>query len=375
MGKEEKETKRRNTFLQGFSKLLIGICGIAALLSSFLCAICPFINPSVFVWTAFFGLGFWMIFFANIFILIVLIFLKSRRTLLIPILAIIFLIPGLTKSYSFGKEKNTDAQVKIMTYNVGVFRDYKAKDKTVLDVKKSLVNFIKEHEPDIICLQESGKWPNNTAKEFSKMIGYKYYSYNKNGNSYFSKYKIENVSDFNDEKLNRFVDMKNIKIDDENHFYLINCHFNSFGISSEEIEYINDTKNIVKDSEIYGKSLITKLTNGFKLRTKSTRLLLENLPDNDIPFVICGDFNDTPLSYTYSQMSMAGLKDAFITSSKGIGKTYCGPLPLLRIDYFWYNDMIEVVDFKRIKQTTSDHYPLIMTFNINKGVEEECDEF
>ena len=65
------------------------------------------------------------------------------------------------------------------------------------------------------------------------------------------------------------------------------------------------------------------------------------------------------------------MKDAFITASRGIGKTYCGPLPLLRIDYFWYNDYIEVVDYKRIKQTTSDHYPLIMTFNIKEKVEEE----
>ena len=33
--------------------------------------------------------------------------------------------------------------------------------------------------------------------------------------------------------------------------------------------------------------------------------------------------------------------------------------------------MIDVVNYKRIKQTTSDHYPLIMTFNIKEKVEEE----
>ena len=117
--------------------------------------------------------------------------------------------------------------------------------------------------------------------------------------------------------------------------------------------------------------MIHKLKSGFERRTQSTDLLLENLPDDTLPLIICGDFNDTPLSYTYSQMSKAGMKDAFITASRGIGKTYCGPLPLLRIDYFWYNDYIEVVDYKRIKQTTSDHYPLIMTFNIKEKVEEE----
>lgn len=370
MGKA-KEQKRRNTFLQGFSKLIIGICGVAVLPSAFMCAISPYVNPSTFVWTAFFGLGFWGIFILNLVILIILFSLKARRTLIVPILTLLISIPGFIKSYSFGEKKDDVGQIKVMTYNIGVFRDYKHKSRSVNEVKQSLADFIKEHNPDVICLQESGKWPDNRADEFSKMIGYKYYSFNpNNGNSYFSKLPIENPKEYNNGIIDRFIDIKKINIDKENYFYLINCHFNSFGINSQEIEYINDTKNIVKDSDIHGKSLISKLSKGFKLRTKTTGILLDNLPNNEIPFVICGDFNDTPLSYTYNQIRRSGLEDAFITSSKGIGKTYCGPLPLLRIDYFWYNDKIEAIDYKRIKQTTSDHYPLIMTFNVKKEVEE-----
>ena len=370
-----KEKKRRNTFFQGFGKLIIGICGIAALISAFLCAICPFISPSSFVWTAFFGLAFWMIFFANVIILLILISLKSRRTLLIPILALILSIPGLAKSYSLGEKNEDTASIKVMTYNIGVFRDYKVNSRTVTDVKKSLAKLVKEQNPDILCLQESGKWPQNRASEFSKMIGYKYYSVNPvNGNSFFSKFPLEDVKGFNNETISKYADIKKVKIDKDESFYLVNCHFNSFGISNEEIEYINDAKNIVKDKEIYGKSVITKLTRGFKLRTKSTQVLIDKLPDDDTPLVICGDFNDTPLSYTYNQMSKAGLKDAFLAVSKGIGKTYCGRLPLLRIDYFWYNDNIEIVDYNRIKQTTSDHYPLLMSFNIKKETENLGEE-
>ena len=373
MGEKMKDKKRRNSFLQGLGKAILGICGIVALLSSFLCSLCPLINPSVFVWTAFFGLGFWIIFFANVIILIILISLKSRRTLLIPIVALILSIPGIIKSYSFGEKKQEEASVKIMTYNISVFRDYKVKTRSVADVKQSLAILVKEQNPDVLCLQESGKWPQNTADEFSKMIGYKYYKINKiNGNSYFSKFPLEDINSFENESISKFAEIKKVSVNKEVSFYLVNCHFNSFGISSEEIEYINDTKNIVKDKEIYAKSLINKLTNGFRLRTANTKILLDKLPPkDDTPIIICGDFNDTPMSYTYNQMFNAGLKDAFLTSSKGIGKTYCGALPLLRIDYFWYNDYIEVIDYNRIKQTSSDHYPLVMTFNINKGVEEE----
>ena len=204
---EKKE--RRNTFLQGFGKATIGICGIVALLSSFLCSVCPLINPSTFVWTAFFGLAFWMIFFANILILIILIFLKSRRTLLIPIVALLFSIPGIIKSYSFGESKDDIGSITVMTYNVGVFRDYKVKERSVADVKKSLVKLVKEQNPDVLCLQESGKWQNNKAIEFSKNIGYKYHSVNgTSGNSYFSKYPIENVNTFKDERLSKYIDIK-----------------------------------------------------------------------------------------------------------------------------------------------------------------------
>ena len=73
-------------------------------------------------------------------------------------------------------------------------------------------------------------------------------------------------------------------------------------------------------------------------------------------------------------MANAGLNDAFITASKGIGKTYCGSLPLLRIDYFWYNDQIDIIDYNRIKQTTSDHYPLIISFNIKQELEKIGEE-
>lgn len=369
-----KENKRRNTFFQGFGKLIVGICGIGVLLSAFLSAICPYISPSSFVWTAFFGLAFWMIFFANIIILIILIFFKARRTLLIPILTFLLLLPGLIKSYSFGEKPEETASLKVMTYNVGVFRDYNEESRSVKDVKKTLTQLVKEQNPDVLCLQESGKWIKNSAADFSQMIGYKYYSVNKtSGNSYFSKYPLEEVKTFDDEALRKFADIRKVKVNKEDSFYLVNCHFNSFCISTEEIGYINDTKNIVKDKETYAKSVVSKLMKGFKSRTMITQTLIKELPDDDYPLIICGDFNDTPLSYTYNQMSKAGLKDAFITVSRGIGKTYCGSLPLLRIDYFWYNDHIHIADYNRIKQTTSDHYPLLLSFNI-KTTEELGEE-
>ena len=48
----------------------------------------------------------------------------------------------------------------------------------------------------------------------------------------------------------------------------------------------------------------------------------------------------------------------------GIGKTYCGRLTLIRIDYLWTNDLIVPMTFEVLKFKQSDHYPVVMSFNV-----------
>ena len=63
-------------------------------------------------------------------------------------------------------------------------------------------------------------------------------------------------------------------------------------------------------------------------------------------------------------MSKTGMSDAFLKAGNGIGKTYCGRLPLLRIDYLWTNDLIVPMTFEVLKFKQSDHYPVVMSFNV-----------
>lgn len=359
----DKKSGEKVSFLNRTLRLFISAFGIVALIASIICALSPYINPSKFVWAAFFGLAFWFIFFANILVLIVLLFLKARRNLLIPFIGIIFLIPGLVKSFAFEKSEEGYAEVKIMTFNACNFSDVRDVQRERQEVMDSFYTFLKEHDPDVLCLQEGGGWHKSRVEQFLNKTSFKHYSTNR-GTAYFSKYPMEDVTSYTHDSFEGFADLQKVKIDDDKYFYLVNCHFNSFGISKEEISYINDARNIIKESETHGKSVIVKLFKGFKERSESTKLMLEKLPTGDYPLIICGDFNDTPLSYTYNQLAKYGLHDAFLTNSFGIGKTYSGSLPLLRIDYFWYNDMIQAVEYKRLSRISSDHYPLMMTFNI-----------
>jgi endonuclease/exonuclease/phosphatase family metal-dependent hydrolase len=83
------------------------------------------------------------------------------------------------------------------------------------------------------------------------------------------------------------------------------------------------------------------------------------------PVIICGDFNDTPSSYTYHQLS-EGLIDAFKESGNGIGHTYGGALPSFRIDYILHDERFKSTRFNTIRSKFSDHYPITTSLKLQE---------
>jgi endonuclease/exonuclease/phosphatase family metal-dependent hydrolase len=72
--------------------------------------------------------------------------------------------------------------------------------------------------------------------------------------------------------------------------------------------------------------------------------------------IVCGDFNDTPVSHTYHALSN-GMHDAFTERGKGFGFTYNGPIPMLRIDYILYSEPLQLEYFEIMQSNVSDHFP------------------
>jgi endonuclease/exonuclease/phosphatase family metal-dependent hydrolase len=71
--------------------------------------------------------------------------------------------------------------------------------------------------------------------------------------------------------------------------------------------------------------------------------------------VYCGDMNDVPMSYCYAQLRDM-LDDAFVESGSGMGGTYIGALPSLRIDHILYSPTLESWDFHTLPEKLSDHH-------------------
>jgi endonuclease/exonuclease/phosphatase family metal-dependent hydrolase len=79
------------------------------------------------------------------------------------------------------------------------------------------------------------------------------------------------------------------------------------------------------------------------------------------PVIVAGDFNDTPVSYSYRKIRK-GLNDSFVSSGYGAGFTYRGKYPPNRIDYILYDNSLDCKVFNIFRIRYSDHYPIAAYF-------------
>ena len=137
-----------------------------------------------------------------------------------------------------------------------------------------------------------------------------------------------------------------------------NVHLHSNQVSREAetiIENIN-TDKVQAFSKI--KHMVGNYKRATIERSKQVEKILTHIRSSNVPVILAGDFNDTPFSYTYQQFK-ALLSDQFRTQGLGIGTTYAGELPGLKIDYIFADDHFESQRHQILKTKISDHFPLL----------------
>ena len=82
------------------------------------------------------------------------------------------------------------------------------------------------------------------------------------------------------------------------------------------------------------------------------------------PIIVCGDFNDVPVSYAYETIG-AGLQNAFVQKGSGISRTFSSISPTLRIDNIFADKRFTVTQFTRVKKLLSDHFPIVADMKFN----------
>ncbi len=260
--------------------------------------------------------------------------------------------------------------IKLLTYNVMKFEHEKAHKK---NNPNRILQYIIDSKADVVCLQEyafieSGeRLKDQDIKNALK--GYRYSRTLKLSNGYgneffglaiYSKFPILSFKEipFESHYNGSFIAELDIK---GKRTTLINNHLESNKLSLDErTEYYDLTKEFDSDKlEVVTSRVTKRLTPAFKIRAKQADIVSKYIKENENPYIIvCGDFNDTPISYSRHQIK-GDLKDAFVSTGSGLGISYNRHRFLFRIDYIFHSKNIKAYNCSvdnSIKN--SDHYPV-----------------
>ncbi len=91
----------------------------------------------------------------------------------------------------------------------------------------------------------------------------------------------------------------------------------------------------------------------------------EEIDKSPYPVIVTGDFNDVPNSYAYHTIGN-GLNNAFAEKGMGLGRTFSGISPVLRIDNIFADEKLEVLQYQVIKKKLSDHFPIVADLQMSK---------
>jgi endonuclease/exonuclease/phosphatase family metal-dependent hydrolase len=334
--------------------------GIAFLLV--LSYLAPFVPPDMFWPLSFFGLAYPYLMIINLVFLVIWLLQRSKRFLLPLIVLLIGYTDFVNTLQLIPKSALTGRGVKVLSFNVHGFRSELRPKKTNAP---KVLDYFKATGAEIICLQEAA-FPREGILSPPKIVdalpGINHYQLASTGSNTgsitYSKYPILNLGEIRFPGSSNLVLFSDIKLSDRQTIRVYNCHFQSYSIDPDDYSIVDSLGSGSKNKQIKeAKKMSYKLIVGFKLRAVQAREVAEHIRKSPYPVIVCGDFNDTPVSYAYRTVR-GELKDAFVESGWGISNTYNGVLPSFRIDYILYDQKFVSGNYKRDKVYLSDHFPV-----------------
>ena len=362
------KVKRKQSFI-GKLLLWINLLLCFALLISYLA---PTVNPSK-VWIfAFFGLAYPLLLIANL-IMMAYWLLRKRWQFTLSLITILIGWNVLFNNIGFRfsgsdtekpKEENT---IRVMTYNVHSFKRYGAAND--ISTKHEILSLISGQHPDIIGFQEfytKNRGQYEMRDSITRIIGannfyFEPVNFNSTeamGMAIFSKFPIvgKGTIQFSSTKSENqclYIDVKK----GEKTFRFYSVHLQSIRFDPEDYKYLDSVSKKGKADMQSTKRLGGKLKTAFIKRSEQVFKIKDHAAKCPYPYLISGDFNDTPTSFAVNQMAK-DIKNAFREKGSGFGRTYNGDFPNYQIDYIMASKQFDIATYKIIEKKLSDHYPL-----------------
>ncbi len=361
-------------------KKIFGILSILYVLVYLLSCLTPFVHPAYFAGFTFLSLGF-PILLAGMIVLIITWFFIYKRTAIIFFIVLLLGWKNIFSSVAFRLpqdfvwEKDTNA-LRVLSWNVRDFENCSITGNDSNTIRTNIFRFIEQSKADLICLQDFVEIYNGKAffSNFQWMdsLGYKYvYATNDYTNhmpwgdiqksaAIFSNMPIINSGKY---FLPNTIVPESIGFADivwaNKKMRIYNTHFQSMFLFSDTVKpEAGVFKNKQDSVYIYSTSKWKKLIRFDTVHAAQAIRTKAALNKSSYPFIFCADMNSVPANFTYHQISK-GLQDAFLQKGSGLGQTYKGLSPTLRIDYILASPQFTIQQFYCPQLELSDHFPLI----------------
>jgi endonuclease/exonuclease/phosphatase family metal-dependent hydrolase len=138
-------------------------------------------------------------------------------------------------------------------------------------------------------------------------------------------------------------------------FYSV--HLQSISFEPQDYRYLDTVTQKGKADLSSTRRLGSKLKLAFLKRAEQVFKIKEHAAKCPYPYIISGDFNDTPTSFAVSQMAK-GIQNTFREKGFGLGRTYNGDFPNYQIDYIMASRQFNVLSYNIVQKKLSDHYPV-----------------
>lgn len=335
------------------------------------CAASVYVHPSLARIASVAGLGFPLVLCGTVFVLFLCLLFAPRRSW-ICLLGMVCCAGSIRSYIPFNplvKEDN-DSALHFINYNVYAFTNVKEDS-----VRKEMLQYFLDEKADIICIQEGHvsfeKW-REVLPEFKERLPYYTMPLPSalSNQICVSRYPIlrsEVVTRYEgNAALAHWISMPS-----GDSLLVLNCHLYSNHLSpSDRTQYSDIVHHPQKSSQqrdstyTTSRLLASKIANAAKIRALMSDTIVDYLRSHSgVPTIVCGDFNDTPISYSAYNMKRYGLKDAYRMVGNGMGRSFNKDAIAVRIDHQFCSDDLVPLRAKIDKSALwSDHYPLVVSY-------------
>lgn len=324
------------------------------------------------------GVAFEQLVVINLFFALSWLFTHKKLWCLVSVLALLFSLSALKASWPnpFRNEIEIlgERRLKVLTYNTHLLQN-----STPVE-RNELLRYVKNSGADVVCMQEYAVYKDrhyptfNAVKHFLKdEYPYSYFDFSVHnrriqyGLAVYSKYPLIHKQSIRLETHGNGANYCDIIYSPSDTIRLFNVHLESNSLVASDIDSM---------LSLHG-TIPAKLPHAYARRSAQVRAVHAEISCSPHPVIVCGDFNDVPVSYTYHVLSRS-LNDAFLTAVNSshassyrknwlsslhaaTGHTYVRRQMGVRIDYILSSPHLKATDFHVDQLPYSDHYPVTTT--------------